>query len=101
MDTPDCESEAISAQRTPKSGPGTIPYSFATLGVCVSSVAGIHAAHADGLDADSAENSGTLEQVVVPGVGSLLENKLPENLQDTPQSISVVSQKRYRPSVAG
>jgi len=93
MDTPDCESEAISAQRTPKSGPGTIPYSFATLGVCVSSVAGIHAAHADGLDADSAENSGTLEQVVVPGVGSLLENKLPENLQDTPQSISVVSQK--------
>jgi len=37
--------------------------------------------------------SGTLEQVVVPGVGSLLENKLPENLQDTPQSISVVSQK--------
>jgi catecholate siderophore receptor len=40
---------------------------------------------------DSGE--GTLEQVVVPGVGSLLESKLPQNIQDTPQSITVVSEK--------
>jgi len=91
---------AISVQRTPRSGASAVPYSFAALGVCASSVAGMQVVHADGLDADSSDigpgqtnYSGTLEQVVVPGVGSLLENKLPENLQDTPQSISVVSQK--------
>ena len=100
MDMPDCESEAIRAQRTPGPGTSLVPYSFAALGVCVSSVAAIQVAHADGLDGDSSDAgqaqtnySGTLDQVVVPGVGSLLENKLPENLQDTPQSISVVSQK--------
>ena len=90
MNTQDCESEAFGVQRN--------PCSFAALGVCISSVAGMQIAHADALGADSSDqgainNSGTLEQVVVPGVGSLLENKLPENLQDTPQSISVVSQK--------
>lgn len=40
-----------------------------------------------------ASSDETLEQVVVTGVGSLLENKLPDNLQDTPQSISLISRK--------
>jgi catecholate siderophore receptor len=107
MNNPDCESEAVSMERASRSGPSAVPYSFAALGVCVSSVAGIQVAHADSLDADSSDTgqgqtnySGTLEQVVVPGVGSLLENKLPENLQDTPQSISVVSQKLIQEQAA-
>jgi catecholate siderophore receptor len=98
-----CDDELASRLRPARSG-AAAPLSFATLGVCVSSVAGIQAAHADVSDVDGDQspsgNSGTLEQVVVSGVGSLLENKLPENLQDTPQSISVVSQKLIQDQAA-
>lgn len=38
-----------------------------------------------------APSSETLEQVVVTGVGSLLQDKLPSDPQNTPQSITVVS----------
>ena len=109
MKSPDCEIEAlaIGVQSASRSGASAIPYSFAALGVCVSSLVGSQVSHADGLDADSADTgqgqtnySGTLEQVVVPGDGSLLENKLPENLQDTPQSISVISQKLIQEQAA-
>jgi outer membrane receptor for monomeric catechols len=34
-----------------------------------------------------------LEQVTIGGVRSLLKDKLPEDLQDTPQSVTVVSEK--------
>jgi catecholate siderophore receptor len=98
-----CDDERASRSRPARSG-AAAPLSFATLGVCVSSVAGIQAAHADVSDVDGDQspsgNSGTLEQVVVSGVGSLLENKLPENLQDTPQSISVVSQRLIQDQAA-
>src|SRR5579863_8517772 len=45
--------------------------------------------------ADQALASGdeTLEQVVVTGVGSLLETKLADDLQNAPQSISVISRE--------
>jgi len=36
-------------------------------------------------------SDGTLEQVVVTGVGSLLQDKLPADPQNTPQSITIVS----------
>jgi catecholate siderophore receptor len=98
-----CDDEPASRLRPGRSG-AAAPLSFATLGVCLSSVAGIQAAHADVSDVDGDQspsgNSGTLEQVVVSGVGSLLENKLPENLQDTPQSISVISQKLIQDQAA-
>jgi catecholate siderophore receptor len=70
---------------------------LAAVGVCLSATVA-PASHADDSTAQnsasaSESSDGTLEQVVVQGVGSLLENKLPQNLQDTPQSITVVSEK--------
>jgi catecholate siderophore receptor len=41
--------------------------------------------------ANASDNS--LEQVIVTGIGSLLDDKLPADLQDTPQSVTVVSAK--------
>jgi len=63
-----------------------------TVGVCASSIIGA-AAHADaGADqGDSIANDGKLEQVVVKGVRPLLDDKLAGDLQDTPQSVTVVS----------
>ena len=71
----------------------------ATVGVLVSAAVApvAHAEHADTesiADTAAANNSDpTLEQVVVQGIGSLLESKLPQDLQDTPQSITVVSER--------
>ena len=75
-------------------------YSFedqvATLGALVSAAVA-PVAHADSQPvadpATAANSDATLEQVIVQGIGSLLENKLPQALQDTPQSITVVSEK--------
>lgn len=66
------------------------------MGVCVSSVVGMTAAQADSaaqeqLQANTSDN--TLEQIVVTGIGSLTQDKLPADLQNTPQSITVVNSK--------
>ena len=79
-----------------------------TVSVYVSSLVGIGAAHgateaapgpaamADTLPADPAasnDDDRSLQEVTVSGVGPLLHDKLPQDLQDTPQSITVVSQR--------
>jgi catecholate siderophore receptor len=76
---------------------GSLVRVVGTMGVCVSSIAGIAAAHADTADTattdpgDSAATNGKLEPVVVKGVRPLLDDKLPGDLQNTPQTITVVS----------
>ncbi len=64
------------------------------MGVCASSVAAISVAHADEATVDSsdADSSGSkLEQVVVKGLRPLRDDKLPGDLQNTPQTVTVVS----------
>src|ERR1700722_18262409 len=81
------------ASRTLPAKPGAV----AAISVCVSTAFATPLVRADApapSDPTTAQNNdGTLEQVVVQGLGSLLENKLPQNLQDTPQSITAVSEK--------
>jgi catecholate siderophore receptor len=64
-----------------------------SVGLCASSLAGIAAAHADtaGEAGDAGTANGTLDQIVVNGVRPLLDDKLPGDLQNTPQSVTVVS----------
>jgi catecholate siderophore receptor len=64
------------------------------VGVCASSFVGMATAHAESapaVDADSQNSGGDLEQVTVNGVRPLLDDKLPGDLQDVPQSVTVVS----------
>ena len=63
------------------------------VGVCASSFVGMAAAHAEPatVDADSQNSTGDIEQVTVHGVRPLLDDKLPGDLQDVPQSVTVVS----------
>jgi catecholate siderophore receptor len=57
------------------------------LGVCLSSIASLTAAQADNtVDSE-------LDQIVVNGMRPLLHDKLPEVLQNTPQSVTVVDAK--------
>ena len=65
-----------------------------TMGMCASSLAGISVAYADTAvgeagNADAA--NGNLEQIEVNGIRPLLDDKLPGDLQNTPQSVTVVS----------
>jgi catecholate siderophore receptor len=98
--------------RTPApAGPSPPAAARPTLGpvsVYVSSLLGIGAAHgatamapgsAETPDAAAADHAASndddrsLQEVTVSGVRPLLHNKLPQDLQDTPQSITVVSQR--------
>jgi outer membrane receptor protein involved in Fe transport len=64
------------------------------LGVCAAPIIGVSVAHseeaaADGGDSDASKDA--LDQVVVNGVRPLISDKLPGDLQNTPQSVTVVS----------
>jgi catecholate siderophore receptor len=73
------------------------------LGACVSQLLGTTAVHADAAPpsqapADDANNTNAngnsdLQQVTVSGVRSLLHDKLSQEPQDTPQSVTVVTSK--------
>jgi catecholate siderophore receptor len=67
-----------------------------SMAVCASSLLGIGAAHADATPAEAAgpdDDERKLQEVTVTGVRPLLHDKLPQDLQDTPQSITVVSER--------
>src|SRR5580658_531503 len=67
------------------------------LGVCVTSMLGMSVAHAadavDDPDGDGDGDGKKVEQVTVKGVRSLLDDKLPGDQLDTPQSLTVVTEK--------
>jgi catecholate siderophore receptor len=67
------------------------------LGVCVTSMLGIAAAHAADTvsdpDGDGDDDGRKVEQVTIKGVRSLLADKLPGDQLDTPQSLTVVTDK--------
>jgi catecholate siderophore receptor len=71
--------------------------SFGSLAVCATSLLGMSAAGADGVPADdpaaSNDDDRKLQEVTVSGVRPLLHDKLPQDLQDTPQSITVVTER--------
>ena len=58
------------------------------LGICLGSLAALSAMGAETTDTDD-----QLDQVLVNGVRPLLHDKLPEDLQNTPQSVTVVGPK--------
>jgi catecholate siderophore receptor len=64
-----------------------------SVGVYASSLVGIAVAHADtaGDAGESNTDNANLDQIVVSGVRPLLDDKLPVDLQDIPQSVTVVS----------
>ncbi len=69
-----------------------------TLGVCTlgaSSLIGAAAAHADTTanPASSADPDTSLQEVTVTGVRPLVQDKLPENLQNIPQTVTVVPEE--------
>ncbi len=65
------------------------------LGVCAAPIVGVSVAHSEeaatGSAGDSDASKGTLDQVTVNGVRPLISDKLPGDLQNTPQSVTVVS----------
>ncbi len=91
--------------RAPEQGPAASPLwqRLGTLGLCgvgVSSLLGAAAAHADGAVAqssaagpDSDGDADDLQQVTVSGVRPLVDDKLPENLQNIPQTVTVVPEE--------
>jgi catecholate siderophore receptor len=74
---------------------GVVLQALVTMSVCASSVTGVSAARADATTtADQGypdESNGKLDAVVVKGIRPLLDDKLPGDLQNTPQSVTVVS----------
>ena len=80
---------------TPARAAGTrLLQRLSAAGVFVSSLLGAAVVHAETAapEAPSTDDSGDqLQEVTVTGVRSLLHDKLPEDQQDTPQSITVVS----------
>ena len=70
--------------------------SVGAVGVCVSSVLGMTVAHAADtvpVDADGDDDGDGVSQVTVHGIRSLLDDKLPGDQLDTPQSLTVVTEK--------
>jgi catecholate siderophore receptor len=64
------------------------------LGVCAAPIIGVSVAHSEEAAADAGDSDaskGTLDQVTVNGVRPLISDKLPGDLQNTPQSVTVVS----------
>jgi catecholate siderophore receptor len=69
------------------------------MAVCASSLLGMSAAQADTVPADQTaadDDERKLQEVTVTGVRPLLHDKLPQDLQDTPQSITVVTEQLMR-----
>jgi catecholate siderophore receptor len=78
-----------SSKTTPAIRPG-----IDTMGVCVTSMLGMTVAQADTASADPISSGDqSVEQVTVRGVRSLLSDKLPQDPQDIPQSLSIVTDK--------
>jgi catecholate siderophore receptor len=70
--------------------------SLGSLAVCASSLLGMNAARADAALVDPAasnDDDRKLQEVTVSGVRPLLHDQLPQDLQDTPQSITVVGER--------
>jgi catecholate siderophore receptor len=66
------------------------------IGVCATSFVGICAARSEEAvvdNGDSQKSAGELEQVTVTGLRPLLDDKLPGDLQNVPQSVTVVSKE--------
>jgi catecholate siderophore receptor len=66
------------------------------MAVCASSLLGMGAAQADATLPEQAgpdDDEHRLQEVTVTGIRPLLHDKLPQDLQDTPQSITVVSER--------
>jgi catecholate siderophore receptor len=61
------------------------------VGACASSVLGTSVAHADPTNLDASASDVIADQVTVTGVRPLLHDKLSEDAQNTPQSITVIS----------
>jgi len=86
------DSDANSIVRV--SAPLRLP--LGTLVVCATSILAMKAGHADTGASDqpnSDDSDRKLEEVAIDGVRPMLHDKLPQDLQDTPQSITVVGQK--------
>src|ERR1700689_3250754 len=76
--------------------PSLLRPTLGTMAVCASSMLGMSSAEADpALPDQTAADEGdrNLREVTVTGVRPLLTDKLPQDLQDTPQSITVVSEQ--------
>jgi catecholate siderophore receptor len=76
--------------------PSLLRPTLGSMAVCASSMLGMNSAQADAALADqTAADDGdrNLREVTVTGVRPLLTDKLPQDLQDTPQSITVVSEQ--------
>src|ERR1700733_7472288 len=89
MRMPDSKSPASAARALWRD-----PRCISAVGACVSSVLGATVTRADNaaLDASTADDSSDRsQQVTVTGVRPLLHDKLSQDEQDTPQSITVVS----------
>ena len=70
--------------------------SLGAVGVCVSSMLGMTVAHAADtvpVDTDGDGDGDGVSQVTVHGIRSLLDDKLPGDQLDTPQSLTVVTEK--------
>jgi catecholate siderophore receptor len=65
-----------------------------TISVCASSIVGMSTAHSETTTAESVnsnERGGELDEITVNGIRPLIDDKLPGDLQNTPQSVTVVS----------
>ena len=81
---------------SPSSSSPKATAALGALGVCVTSMLGMTVAHADTVDDPDGDGDGDgkkVEQVTVKGVRSLLDDKLPGDQLDTPQSLTVVTDK--------
>jgi catecholate siderophore receptor len=88
--------EVDSAANTPPPATVLLRPTLGTMAVCASSLLGMSAAQSDTSLPDQAasdEDGRKLQEVTVSGVRPLLRDKLPQDLQDTPQSITVVSER--------
>ena len=86
----------IAASAGPSSSYPKNAATLGALGVCVTSMLGMTVAHADTVDDPDGDGDGDgkkVEQVTVKGVRSLLDDKLPGDQLDTPQSLTVVTEK--------
>jgi catecholate siderophore receptor len=64
--------------------------SIFAVGVCAVPFIGVAASHAEDASADATDSGDSLEPIVVNGLRPLQNDKLSTNLQDTPQSVTVV-----------
>jgi catecholate siderophore receptor len=89
-----CTGESAASPATVSFGSAVLRHLLGKLGIWLSSVLGAVVAHAESSASDSPtadQASDQLQQVTVTGVRSLLHDKLSQDEQNTPQSVSVVS----------